>query len=141
MRGARQIATGTWALALALVATADRPQSTAPARVEREHALAAAVTAAAQPGDLIFISAAGTWSDLARFLSRRDRMYSHVGVISRGRGGLVVIHAGGNPVQANAVVRADTIAGFAAVMIICVLASLVSIRLALRVDPAEAIGG
>ncbi|OYD54717.1 ABC transporter permease [Thauera propionica] len=38
-------------------------------------------------------------------------------------------------------VPADTIAGFAAVMIICVLASLVSIRLALRVDPAEAIGG
>ena len=38
-------------------------------------------------------------------------------------------------------VPADTMAGFAAVMIICVLASLVSIRLALRVDPAEAIGG
>jgi putative ABC transport system permease protein len=38
-------------------------------------------------------------------------------------------------------VPADTVAGFAAVMIICVLASLVSIRLALRVDPAEAIGG
>ncbi|KIN91618.1 ABC transporter permease [Thauera sp. SWB20] len=38
-------------------------------------------------------------------------------------------------------VPADTVAGFAAVMAICVLASLVSIRLALRVDPAEAIGG
>ena len=35
----------------------------------------------------------------------------------------------------------DTIAGFVAVMVICVLASLVSIRMALRVDPAEAIGG
>ena len=36
---------------------------------------------------------------------------------------------------------ADSIAGFLAVMAICVLASLVAIRMALRVDPAEAIGG
>ncbi|GAA4415537.1 ABC transporter permease [Quisquiliibacterium transsilvanicum] len=36
---------------------------------------------------------------------------------------------------------ADSIAGFLAVMGICVLASLVAIRMALRVDPAEAIGG
>ena len=35
----------------------------------------------------------------------------------------------------------DSIAGFLAVMVICVLASLVAIRMALRVDPAEAIGG
>ena len=35
----------------------------------------------------------------------------------------------------------DSIAGFFAVMVICVLASLVAIRMALRVDPAEAIGG
>jgi putative ABC transport system permease protein len=35
----------------------------------------------------------------------------------------------------------DSIAGFFAVMLICVLASLVAIRMALRVDPAEAIGG
>ena len=35
----------------------------------------------------------------------------------------------------------DSIAGFFAVQAICVLASLVSIRLALNVDPAEAIGG
>ena len=35
----------------------------------------------------------------------------------------------------------DSIAGFLAVMAICVLASLVAIRMALRVDPAEAIGG
>ena len=36
---------------------------------------------------------------------------------------------------------ADSIAGFFAVLLICVLASLVAIRLALKVDPAEAIGG
>ena len=36
---------------------------------------------------------------------------------------------------------ADSVLGFLAVMAICVLASLVSIRLALKVDPAEAIGG
>ncbi|MBS0610728.1 MAG: ABC transporter permease, partial [Proteobacteria bacterium] len=34
----------------------------------------------------------------------------------------------------------DSIAGFAAVLAICVLASLVAIRMALKVDPAEAIG-
>ena len=35
----------------------------------------------------------------------------------------------------------DSIAGFFAMMIICILASLVAIRVALKVDPAEAIGG
>ena len=35
----------------------------------------------------------------------------------------------------------DSIAGFFAVLIICVLASIVAIRMALNVDPAEAIGG
>lgn len=35
----------------------------------------------------------------------------------------------------------DTIAGFFAVMAICALASLIAIRIALKVDPAEAIGG
>ncbi len=36
---------------------------------------------------------------------------------------------------------ADSIAGFFAVLLICVLASFVAIRVALKVDPAEAIGG
>jgi len=35
----------------------------------------------------------------------------------------------------------DTVLGFFAVVVICVLASIVAIRAALRVDPAEAIGG
>ena len=35
----------------------------------------------------------------------------------------------------------DSILGFFAVMVICVLASVVAIRMALKVDPAEAIGG
>ena len=35
----------------------------------------------------------------------------------------------------------DSIAGFFAVLVICVLASIVAIRMALKVDPAEAIGG
>ncbi len=35
----------------------------------------------------------------------------------------------------------DSVAGFVAVLLICVLASSVAIRMALRVDPAEAIGG
>jgi len=34
----------------------------------------------------------------------------------------------------------DSIVGFAAVLAICVLASVVAIRVALKVDPAEAIG-
>jgi len=38
-------------------------------------------------------------------------------------------------------VPADSIAGFFAVLAICVLASIVAIRMALKVDPAEAIGG
>lgn len=37
-------------------------------------------------------------------------------------------------------VPADSVAGFFAVLAICVLSSLVSIRMALRIDPAEAIG-
>lgn len=36
---------------------------------------------------------------------------------------------------------ADTVTGFVAVLAICILASFVSIRMALKVDPAEAIGG
>ncbi len=35
----------------------------------------------------------------------------------------------------------DSIAGFFAVLVICVLASVIAIRTALKVDPAEAIGG
>ena len=35
----------------------------------------------------------------------------------------------------------DSVAGFFAVLVICMLASIVSIRMALKVDPAEAIGG
>ncbi|HEX4942747.1 MAG TPA: ABC transporter permease [Usitatibacteraceae bacterium] len=38
-------------------------------------------------------------------------------------------------------VPGDSLRGFAAVMVICALASVVAIRAALRVDPAEAIGG
>ena len=34
---------------------------------------------------------------------------------------------------------ADTVIGFFAVMLVCTLASLVAIRMALKVDPAEAI--
>jgi putative ABC transport system permease protein len=35
----------------------------------------------------------------------------------------------------------DAVRGFLAVMMICVLASVLAIRVALKVDPAEAIGG
>ena len=35
----------------------------------------------------------------------------------------------------------DSVAGFVAVLLICVLSSIVAIRIALKVDPAEAIGG
>jgi putative ABC transport system permease protein len=35
----------------------------------------------------------------------------------------------------------DTVLGFFAVLVICMLASIVAIRMALKVDPAEAIGG
>ncbi len=38
-------------------------------------------------------------------------------------------------------VPADSIAGFVAVLLICVLSSIIAIRMALKVDPAEAIGG
>ena len=37
-------------------------------------------------------------------------------------------------------VPGDTVAGFFAVLAICVLSSVVAIRMALKVDPAEAIG-
>ncbi len=35
----------------------------------------------------------------------------------------------------------DSVRGFAAVVVICILSSLIAIRVALKVDPAEAIGG
>jgi putative ABC transport system permease protein len=35
----------------------------------------------------------------------------------------------------------DTLRGFVAVLIICMLSSILAIRAALKVDPAEAIGG
>jgi putative ABC transport system permease protein len=35
----------------------------------------------------------------------------------------------------------DSLLGFFIVLIICVLASLIAIRVALKIDPAEAIGG
>ena len=35
----------------------------------------------------------------------------------------------------------DSVFGFGAVLVICALASVIAIRMALRVDPAEAIGG
>ena len=35
----------------------------------------------------------------------------------------------------------DSLAGLAIVLVICALASVIAIRMALRVDPAEAIGG
>ena len=35
----------------------------------------------------------------------------------------------------------DSIMGFFATMLICVLSSIVAIRMALKVDPADAIGG
>lgn len=38
-------------------------------------------------------------------------------------------------------VTADTVTGLVAVIVICALASVVAIRMALKVDPAEAIGG
>jgi putative ABC transport system permease protein len=38
-------------------------------------------------------------------------------------------------------IPSDSISGLFAVLAICVLASIVAIRMALKVDPAEAIGG
>ena len=35
----------------------------------------------------------------------------------------------------------DAVSGFVSVVVICILASVVAIRAALKVDPAEAIGG
>jgi hypothetical protein len=112
-RGARVIAQAA-ILALALVLAADGLEGVGAAQAARERAFAEAVLAAAEPGDIIFISAGGTWSEFARFLSRREKLYSHVGVIAKGRDGLVVIHAGGNPLQTEAGVHADTVGFFMA---------------------------
>jgi hypothetical protein len=114
MRGGARIAGAAAVLALALPVAADAPPLAGAAQAARERAFASIIERVAQPGDLVFISAGGTWSELARFLSRRDRRYSHVGVIARGRHGLVVIHAGGNPLQSEAGVHADSIPFFMA---------------------------
>ena len=46
-----------------------------------------------------------------------------------------------NVVGEPARVWGDSVLGFAAVLLLCVAASVVAIRMALKVDPAEAIGG
>jgi Permuted papain-like amidase enzyme, YaeF/YiiX, C92 family len=114
MRGRARIVRFAAILALALVLGTDALQGVGAAEAERERAFADAIATTAQPGDLLFISAGGTWSDLARFLSRREQLYSHVGVIARVAGQLVVIHAGGNPLHSEAGVHADSILFFMA---------------------------
>lgn len=112
MRTGTGIAAYAAVLFLLLLPCADAMQGVGPAEAARERAFAEAVEATAQPGDLIFISAGGTWSDLARFLSRHEQLYSHVGVVARENGHLVVIHAGGNPIHSEAGVHADSVLWF-----------------------------
>lgn len=63
---------------------------------------------AARPGDVLFKSGGGMWGVLAANFSTRDRTYGHVGVVAEGAGrGLVVIHAGGDPVSRQGRVMAS----------------------------------
>lgn len=112
MRTGTRIAARAAILFLLLLLGADAMEGVGPAEAARERAFARQIESTAQPGDLIFISAGGTWSDLARFLSRHEQLYSHVGVIARENGHLVVIHAGGNPMHSEAGVHADSIIYF-----------------------------
>ena len=50
-------------------------------------------------------------------------------------------HVAKGDVLVGALGRRDALRGFVVVMAICALASLIAIRMALKVDPAEAIGG
>jgi hypothetical protein len=55
--------------------------------------------AAACPGDLVFRAYDGFWGRLAASFSRRDRRYSHVGILVAGGNRAVVVHADGNPLR------------------------------------------
>lgn len=58
--------------------------------------------ASARPGDVLFKNGGGIWGALAARFSENDDGYGHVGIVSiAADGGLVVIHAGGDPVTRN----------------------------------------
>ena len=57
--------------------------------------------------------------------------------------GREILDSRGNPtVECDVLLESgDAVRGFLAVVVICILASVLAIRAALKVDPAEAIGG
>lgn len=64
----------------------------------RQGPLVAEARARALPGDVLFKDGGGLWGSLAAGFSENDDGYGHVGLVAAGAdGGLVVIHAGGDP--------------------------------------------
>lgn len=72
-----------------------------PSRAEAStDGLSARAFAAARPGDVLFKDGGGFWGGLAARFSSNDDGYGHVGIVAAADdGGLVVIHAGGDPVS------------------------------------------
>jgi Permuted papain-like amidase enzyme, YaeF/YiiX, C92 family len=94
-------------IALALLAS-DAQLEAARSAVETPPALA--------PGDVVFIAVDGAiWSQLASRWSSPQHRYGHVGIAAHAEdGALVVVHAGGSPLDGASLVRAEPYATFAA---------------------------
>src|SRR5690606_37314745 len=74
----------------------------------------AAPAVQAAPGDIVLRRGDGFWSNFFARLNRRDRRFSHAGVVVREHGALRVVHAEADDSGANGRVRLDDYAAFTA---------------------------
>ncbi len=74
----------------------------------------AAATTEPRAGDFVLSRGEGIWSEIFAGLNRRDRRYSHVGVVVGEPGGLGVVHAASDDDGSNGTVRLDAWAEYAA---------------------------
>lgn len=66
------------------------------------------------PGDIVLRRGNGLWSGVFARLNRRDRRFSHAGVVVREHGALKVVHAEADDSGANGRVRLDDYGAFTA---------------------------
>lgn len=76
----------------------------------------AAASAAAQPeaGDIVLRHGNGFWSRVFAGINRRDRRFSHAGVVVRDQDGLQVVHAEADETGAHGQVRLDDFESYTA---------------------------
>lgn len=101
MRGALLIVAGV-AAAAAAAALATPRKTPDPARGAAPPGFIGEARAAARPGDVLFKAEPMFWARLAARFNADAEGFGHVGLVAQGAdGALVVIHAGGDPAQAD----------------------------------------